>query len=472
MSRIGPVVAALLMAGPVVAQPTNDPFPDPIPASEGVIVVGLEEFAALPDIDGAPARPMVLVDEPGSGRLFVNDMWGLVYSISYDGRVTRYLDAREPRWGVAVETPARLARIMEVGLQSFAFHPHFNEPGTTGYGKLYTWMDTDDTGPDPDFVPGGGDDTHDIVLLEWTALDPAAATYDGSPPREVLRVEEPFDNHNGGRIGFNPLSSPGDADFGMLYIGLADGGAAGDILDLAQNLGSVFGKILRINPLGSNSANGRYGVPADNPYALDGIDRTLGEIYASGVRNPQGFDWDAATGDLLMADIGQSTLETLNRVPAGADLGWNTWEGSYRVVTNTRVELSDPRGEPWITYPVAEFDQRDPLLQQGSASTGVVAYRDTSIPQLTNRVLWGDLPSGEVFHVPADGLQGGGQAAIRRVLFRDGGETRTLLQIVQAKNIDQGREPTPRADLHFGRGPGGRVFLLNKWDGVVREIVP
>jgi len=472
MSRIGPVVAALLMAGPVVAQPTNDPFPDPIPASEGVIVVGLEEFAALPDIDGAPARPMVLVDEPGSGRLFVNDMWGLVYSISYDGRVTRYLDAREPRWGVAVETPARLARIMEVGLQSFAFHPHFNEPGTTGYGKLYTWMDTDDTSPDPDFVPGGGDDTHDIVLLEWTALDPAAATYDGSPPREVLRVEEPFDNHNGGRIGFNPLSSPGDADFGMLYIGLADGGAAGDILDLAQNLGSVFGKILRINPLGSNSANGRYGVPADNPYALDGIDRTLGEIYASGVRNPQGFDWDAATGDLLMADIGQSTLETLNRVPAGADLGWNTWEGSYRVVTNTRVELSDPRGEPWITYPVAEFDQRDPLLQQGSASTGVVAYRDTSIPQLTNRVLWGDLPSGEVFHVPADGLQGGGQAAIRRVLFRDGGETRTLLQIVQAKNIDQGREPTPRADLHFGRGPGGRVFLLNKWDGVVREIVP
>ncbi len=471
LATIHPVVAALLIAGPAVAQITNDPFPDPIPASEGAIIVGLEEFATLPDIDGAPARPMVLVDQPGSGRLFVNDMWGLVYAISYGGSVTRYLDARESRWEVEVETPPEVVPIMEVGLQSFAFHPHFNEPGTAGYGKLYTWIDTDNTTPEPDFVPGGGVDDHDIVLLEWTARDPAAATYDGGPPRELLRVEQPFENHNGGRIGFNPTSSAGDPDFGLLYIGMADGGAAGDELDIAQNLGSVFGKILRIHPLGSNSANGRYGVPEGNPYARDSVDRTLGEIYASGVRNPQGFDWDVVTGDLLMADIGQSVVETLNVVPAGGDLGWNTWEGSYRVVSNTRVELSNPRGEPWITYPVAEFDQNDPLLQSGSAATGVVAYRDDRIPQLTNRVLWGDLPSGQVFHVPADGLRDGGQAAIRRVLFRDGGATTTLLELVQAKNADQGREPTPRADLHFGRGPGGRVFLLNKWDGVVREVV-
>ena len=172
-----------------------------------------------------------------------------------------------------------------------------------------------------------------------------------------------------------------------------------------------------------------------------------------------------------MADIGQSVVETLNVVPLGGDLGWNTWEGSYRVVTNTRVEASNPRSEPGITFPVAEFDQNDPLLQPGSAATGVVAYRDDRIPQLTDRVLWGDLPSGEVFHVLADGLRGGGQGAIRRVLFRDGAETKTLLEVVQAKNTDQGRRPTFRADLHFGRGPAGRVFILNKWDGMVREIV-
>ena len=265
---------------------------------------------------------------------------------------------------------------------------------------------------------------------------------------------------------------PARAGAGQRDAGAADGGAAGDELDIAQNLGSVFGKVLRIHPLGSNSANGHYGVPAENPYARDGVDQTLGEIYASGVRNPQGFDWDSVTGDLLLADIGQSVVETLNRVPAGADLGWNTWEGSFIYASQTRVDTSNPRGEPWVTYPLAEYDQQDPLLQPGSAATGVVAYRDNGIPQLTDRVIWGDLPSGEVFHVPADGLEGGGQSSVRRVLFRNGGETKTLLQFVREKNAEQGREPTPRVDLHFGRSHDGRIFLLNKWDGVIREIVP
>jgi hypothetical protein len=85
-------------------------------------------------------------------------------------------------------------------------------------------------------------------------------------------------------------------------------------LDLARNLGSVFGKILRIHPLGSNGTNGRYGVPADNPYAQDGVEPTLGEIWASRFRNPQGFDWDVVTDDLLVADIGQSVVEELSLV--------------------------------------------------------------------------------------------------------------------------------------------------------------
>jgi glucose/arabinose dehydrogenase len=189
------------------------------------------------------------------------------------------------------------------------------------------------------------------------------------------------------------------------------------------------------------------------------------------VRNPQGFDWDAVTGDLLVADSGQSVVESLKRVPAGADLGWNTWEGSFRYASQTRIDLADPRSEPGVTYPVAEYDQNDPLLLPNAAATGVVVYRDTAIPQLTGRVLWGDLPSGEVFHVPADGLRGG-QAAIRRVLFREGNVGRTFLEVIQAENVEQGRTPSRRADLHFGRGPAGRVFLLDKWDGVVREIVP
>ena len=463
-------IALTLFAVPASAQLTNDPFP-PLPAAGGAIVVGVERFATLPDVDGAPARMMLLVDEPGTGRLFVNDQWGLLYGVSYDGVVARYLDAREPRWRVAVKAPPELAPIMEVGIQSFAFHPQFAVPGTAGYGKLYTWTDVSDTTRAPDFRSGALEASHHIVLFEWTAVDPRAGAYDGGPPRELLRVEEPFDNHNGGRIAFNPLSAPGDADFGLLYLGLADGGAAGDELDIAQNLGGILGKILRIHPLGSNSRNGRYGIPADNPYAGDGIDRTLGEIYASGLRNPQGYDWDRVTGDLLLADIGQSVVEKLSRVPAGADLGWNTWEGSYRYASQTRVDLSNPRADPWITYPVAEFDHQDPLLQRLAAATGVVVYREAAIPRLTDRVLWGDLTSGEIFHVPADDLREGGQAPLGRVLFRDGPQRLTLLQLIQAENAARGRPPAARADLHFGRGPDGRVFVLNKWDGTVREIV-
>lgn len=466
MSTIRLATAALLISSPALAQTTNDPFPEPVEASKDVIVVGIEDFASLPDIDGERARPMLLLDEPGTGRLFVNDMRGPLYAVSYDGEVTLYLDVNDSKWGIRVEASGR-----ERGVQSFALHPQFNERGTAGYGKLYTWTDTEETTPHPDFVSGGGQDSHDTVLLEWTAVHPEALTYDGGPPRELLRLEQPFRNHNGGHIAFNPRSSPGDLDFGMLYVGIADGGSGGDPLDLAQNLGSAFGKIFRIHPLGSNSANGRYGIPADNPYAEDGIDRTLGEIYASGLRNPQQFGWDPENGNFFVADIGQNIVEKLSLVTAGADLGWNSWEGSFRFISRSEVDLADPQGEPWITYPVAEYGQLDPLLQRQSAVTGVVVHREGTIPQLQDRVLFGDFPSGEIFHIDADDLPAGGQNALARVLFRDQGESKTLLQLIQAKNAEQGRDTATRSDLHFGTGPGGRVFVLNKQDGVIREIV-
>ncbi|MEE2899004.1 MAG: PQQ-dependent sugar dehydrogenase [Gemmatimonadota bacterium] len=466
MSMIRLAAAALLIATPGYAQTPGDPFPNPIETSNDVIVVGFQEFAALPDIDGSAARPMLLVDEPGTARLFVNDMRGPIYGVTYDGEVTLYLDINDARWRVPVESSGR-----ERGMQSFAFHPQFNQPGTAGYGRFYTWTDTQDKDPEPDFVSGGGQDSHDTVLLEWAALDPSAPTYDGGLPRHVLRVEQPFGNHNGGHIAFNPTSSPRNLDFGRLYVGVADGGSGGDPMDLAQNLGSLFGKLIRIQPLGSNSVNGRYGVPAENPYAADGNEQTLGEIYASGVRNPQRFGWDSANENLFLADIGQNIVEYLSLVTEGADLGWNSWEGSYRFISRQAVDLSDPRGEPGITYPVAEYGQLDPLLQRQSAITGVVAYRDRRIPQLEDMVLFGDFPSGEVFYVPADDLPQGGQNGIRRILFRDGGQTSTLLDLVQAKNSEQGRERATRVDLRFGTGPEGRVFVLNKQDGVIRELV-
>ena len=468
MSGLGRMVAAALVAAPAAAQGTNDPFPLPIETAEGVIVVDFVEFAQLPDVDGAPARMMLLVDEPGTGRMFVNDMRGPLYSVGYGGEpVRQYLDINDPRWGIGV-----LSTGGERGFQSFAFHPQFGEPGSPGFGRFYTWTDTGNTDPPPDFTPAGGDDRHDTVLHEWVTRDPGAATYDGGVPRELLRQQQPFGNHNGGQLAFNPTASVGDPDFGMLYVGSADGGSGGDPLNLSQDLGSVFGKILRIDPLGSNSANGQYGIPADNPFAGDGSDDTLGEIYAYGARNPQRFAWDPGTGNMFMADIGQNIVEELSLVEAGDNLGWNVWEGSFRFVSRSEVRLENPRGDPAFRYPVAEYGQLDPLLQRQSAATGVHVYRAGAIPQLTGLVLFGDNPSGEIFYISADELPDGGQEPIRRILLNDGGQVKTLLQVIRETNASQGREAATRADLRFGSGPDGQVLLLNKRDGVIRLLVP
>jgi hypothetical protein len=461
------ICLALLGTASAAAQAPNDPFPAPIPASEGVVRVAFREFASIPDVRGEAARVMLLVDEPGSRRLFVNDMRGPLYTVSYDGATVReYVDINAAQWGVAVQAAGR-----ERGFQSFAMHPQFAQPGTPGYGKFYTWTDSTNTATPPDFQPGGGNNTHDTVLLEWTAKNPAAAAYDGGAPRELLRLEQPFPNHNGGHISFHPFARTGSPEYGLLYVGIADGGSGGDPLGLAQNLASPFGKIIRIDPLGRNSGNKKYGIPKQNPFA--GRAGVLGEIYVYGVRNPQRFGWDPRNNNLFVADIGQNIVEELSPAPAGANLGWNKWEGSFSYISRQAIDLARRRADPAVTYPVVEYDHRDRLLLQGdSAITGVHVYRTDQISQLANLMLFSDFPSGEIFYVPADKLPAGGQDAIRRVLLNDAGESKTFLQVIREKNMTQGKTPATRADLRIGAGPNGQVFLLNKHDGTIRLLIP
>ncbi|MCM3880198.1 MAG: PQQ-dependent sugar dehydrogenase [Vicinamibacterales bacterium] len=462
------LIIAMILTAPVHAQVPNDPYPKPINATEGVVKVNFTEFATIPESRGQAARMMLLVDEPGTRRLFVNDMNGPLSSVSYDGKtVTPYVDVNDPTWEVRVQFNGN-----ERGVQSFAFHPQFNQRGTRGFGKFYTLTDSTNMTPPADFKSLGEARTHDTVLLEWTARNPAAATYDGGPPRELIRWAQPFANHNGGHITFNPLARPNSPDFGLLYVGFADGGSGGDPMNMAQNLASAFGKIHRIDPLGTNSSNGKYGIPATNPFAGDNNPNTLGEIYAYGVRNPQHLFWDPRNGNMFMSDIGQNIVEEISPVTSGANLGWNAWEGNYRYISRSEVGLSDPRSDPKVTYPIVEYGQIDPLLQPSSAAIGGYVYRQKAIPQLANLLLFGDNPSGEIFYVNADNLPKGGQDPIRRVLFNDKGEPKTLLQLIKEKNAAQGKPAATRADLRFGQGPDGQIFILNKRDGVIRLLVP
>jgi hypothetical protein len=478
IARLSLFAVVLFAAVPVAAQPpaapaaplppgqSNDPFPTPIPERNSVIRVNTREFAALPDIDGVAARMMNLEDEPGTKRLFVNDMRGPLYSVSYDGATVRlYVDTNDPKWGAAVQSQGR-----ERGFQSFAFHPQFAQAGTPGFGKFYTYTDTPDMTPTPDFTTPGEKPTHDTVLLEWTAKSPAAETYDGERPRELMRWRQPFANHNGGHAAFNPLAKPGSPEFGLLYIGVADGGSGGDPMNLSQNMASGFGKVFRIDPLGNNSRNKKYGIPAGNPFLK--TKDALPEIYAVGVRNPQRFAWDPRNGNMFVADIGQNIVEEVSPVTAGANLGWNHWEGSYRFISRQAVSLEKPRSDPGMTYPIAEYGQVDPLLQNQSAASGLVVYRGKEIPQLANLLLFTDNPSGELFYVSADKLPSGGQDPIRRVVFGSEGDFKTFLQLIQAKNQSQGKKPAPRADLRLILGPANQIFMINKGDGTIRVITP
>jgi hypothetical protein len=475
LCRLAVLVALLLIPLAAPAQPTGqavplpadqtvDPFPAPIPAAEGVVRVNVREFASLPDIDGVAARMMLLVNEPGTRRLFVNDMRGPLYSVGYDGKsVTQYLNINDPAWGVGVQSMGR-----ERGFQSFAFHPQFAQAGARGFGKFYTYTDTTNMAPVPDFGTGNAKSTHDTVLLEWTARTPGAATYDGGAPRELFRLRQPFANHNAGHLAFNPTAAPGSPEFGVLYAGVADGGSGGDPMGLSQNLGSAFGKIFRIDPLGS-SATKKYGIPADNPFVS--TPGALPEIYAYGVRNPQRFGWDPRNGNLYVADIGQNVVEEISPVTRGANLGWNAWEGSFRYIERA-VSLENQRADPKLTYPIVEWGQPDPLLQPQSAATGIVVYRSTRIPQLANLLIFADMPVGEIFYVSADKLPSGGQDAMRRILLTYNGRSSTMLELVQEKNRAQGKTPATRSDLRFGLGPDDQVFLLNKGDGTLRLLVP
>jgi glucose/arabinose dehydrogenase len=195
---------------------------------------------------------------------------------------------------------------------------------------------------------------------------------DPESQRSVLRIDDPFGNHNGGQLAFGPDRH--------LYLAFGDGGGGGDPQGNGQSLGSLLGKILRIDP---RPAGGRpYQVPSDNPFV--GRDGARPEIWAYGLRNPWRFSFDPATGDLWIGDVGQNAWEEVNREPAGAggrNYGWNRREGKHPYAGER------PRG---AVDPVIEYGRA------GGACTviGGSVYRGEAIPGLRGAYLYGDYCAG------------------------------------------------------------------------------
>lgn len=464
MSARRVTVWTALLAVPLLH--AQDRFPDPIPASG--FSVRVEPVATIPDSSSNnPPRLHVLTQDPG-GRLFVNDQRGVLYSFDEEtGAVTEYLDLRD-----YPELDIRAG--FEDGFQGFAFHPDFLNPGTDGYGRLYTIFSSDNTDRSPDFDPGGATAFH-TLLIEWRAGDPEANVFtpvvSTSPYRELMRLKQPFGNHNAGLIAFNPLAQPGNADYGTLYIAIGDGGSGDDPQENGEDPSNPFGAILQIDPLGSNSANGKYGIVAGNALAADADPNTLGEIYCYGLRNPQRFGWDIVTGAGYIADIGQNAVEEINLLTNGAHYGWDIREGRFPFEGTSTAGLTDP---------VAEYDHTGMVsglpaeVTGGRAVTLAEVARGTCVTGLDGHLVLADFPTGIPFilDVESDPLTGG-QAGLRElVLLDEGGSPTRFLDMMNVVRSARGLGFKNRADLRFSVNTPGRIYLINKGDGIVRRIVP
>jgi glucose/arabinose dehydrogenase len=315
-------------SAPTVTPSSVGPSPAPTPRLAEVRI-RLERIAVLD-------QPVAMAVRAGDPALYVAEK---------PGRVVALAPGRGPT--VVLDLSGRVSTGSEQGLLGLALSPD---------GR-YLYVDLTD--------PAG-----DTRVLEYRltrdGIDPASE-------REVLRVDQPYANHNGGQLAFGPD--------GHLYIGLGDGGSAGDPEGRAQSLATLLGKILRISP---RPVGGRpYGVPSDNPFVDTPGARP--EIWAYGLRNPWRFSFDRATGELWIGDVGQSAWEEVDVLApdqGGANLGWDLLEGSHPFegsAEGTRTVL-----------PVYEYPHDGAVC----AVTGGFVYRGEAVPALQGAYVFGDFCTG------------------------------------------------------------------------------
>jgi len=424
-----------------------DPVPDPI-AFEG-LVLETETFVRIASADAPPLARLNMIRALPDGRMFVSDLRGVIYSIE-QGRSWVYLDLRSLRPDF-VDAPG-----FGTGLHAFTFHPDF-----ATNGKLYTaHAEGREASATPDFLPPDlpADLGYHAVLTEWTASDPAAPAFSGTS-REVLRIRTAGTVRAIQEVAFNPTVGPGHPDYGMLYVPVGEGDAnLSRVHRSLHRLDSPLGTILRIDPLGTGSANGRYGIPRDNPWAAATDPGVLREIYAIGFRNPHRLGWTPSF--MYMSDIGESNLEEINLVEAGRDYGFPEREGTFQLRADEGgrygsvypLPVDEPAGK--YTYPVAQYDHGE-----GSSIASGPAYTGSALPALRGLLLFGDVRSGRVFYIRVGEVRQGRQATVREAhLYLDGSRQRLT-------------DRQGRADLRWGVDAVGEVYIMTQADGTVRKIV-
>lgn len=303
-------------------------------------------------------RPIALTHAgDGTNRLFVASQLGRVYVFPNDQDVEEaalYLDIKDRVTYSDNEN--------EEGFLGLAFHPRYKDNG-----ELYVYYTTRDT-------------PHTSVISRFRVSKDDANRADPASEEEILRIPQPYWNHNGGTIVFGPD--------GYLYIGLGDGGKRDDPHGNGQNLGTLLGSILRID-VDHHDQGKAYAIPKDNPF----VDRqgARGEIWAYGVRNIWRMSFDRQTGKLWAADVGQDIWEEIDIIVRGGNYGWNLREAMHKF---------GPKGaeaRPDLIEPIFEYHH-----DAGKSITGGHVYRGRRLPELVGAYLYADYITGQVYALRYD----------------------------------------------------------------------
>lgn len=418
----------------------------------------------------------------GSGRLFICEQHGKVM-IFQGGMLlpTPFLDLTGSLVTLrAAPTPPGSppgSGYDERGLLGMAFHPGYANSSSPGYRKFYVYyMKNSPNAPGTSSAPV---DSMSVISEFQVSATNANAAVLGSE-RVLMSFDQPQFNHNGGQLEFGPD--------GMLYIGFGDGGSANDnnaghtggssvsprpngILGNGQDRRVLFGKILRIDPLGTNGPGGQYGIPADNPFvgqtqdftdnALDGPMR--GEIYAYGMRNPWRFCFDKRAGGtnrMFCGDVGQGKVEEIDLIVSGGNYGWRYKEGSF-VFDSLMAANGIAPASP--IDPIAQYEHPGlgagtlGLPALGLSVTGGYVYRGSAIPALVGKYVFADYGA-------TSGITQGRIMGLEETSPGSGSFTLTqTLPLV-------GANPIPQRIQCLGEDEGGEIYVGTKITAGVLEL--
>lgn len=333
-----------------------------------------------------------------SGRLFVVQQGGQIRIVQNGAMLPQLF----------LDISAKVTNRDEMGLLGMAFHPSF-----AANRKFYV-----------NYVRTLASGQIQSVIAEYLGSAANANLADPASERILLTVNQTgnFTNHKAGQLAFGPD--------GLLYLGLGDGGDAGDPFGNGQNTNVLLGKMMRID-VNSSDPGLQYHIPLDNPFVAGG---GLPEIWAYGFRNPWRFSFDPPSGRMFIADVGQDSFEEVDLGAKGSNYGWKIMEGLHCFSPASGCNMAG------LTLPIAEYSHAE-----GDAVIGGFVYHGSAIASLRGLYVFGDLSSGKIFT-----LQETSPNVWKRALVATTGKTISS----------------------FGRDQSGELYLVDIGSGTVFKLVP